>query len=59
METDDSRFDGEAFSAAQNNDPRVQEWETLMWRFQLSTPWTPAGEKWVEAKNIYQFNAGA
>ncbi|WP_308217697.1 L-rhamnose mutarotase [Paenalcaligenes niemegkensis] len=58
MQTDDSLFDQYAFQAAQDSDPRVQEWETLMWRFQSPTPWTPAGEKWMEAKSIYQFCAG-
>lgn len=59
METDDTRFNPARFQAAQNSDPRVQEWEQLMWRFQSPTPWTPAGEKWVEASCIYQFTAGA
>lgn len=59
METDDDRFDAAAFQQAQHDDARVQEWETLMWRFQAPTPWTPAGEKWVEAKRIYQFQADA
>lgn len=59
METDDACFNPALFQAAQESDPRVQEWEKLMWRFQSPTPWTPAGEKWVAAQSIYQFNAGA
>lgn len=58
MQTDDDVFEAQALQAAQENDPRVQEWETLMWRFQAPTPWTPTGEKWIEAKSIYQFSAG-
>lgn len=57
METDDTCFDAAAFQQAQHRNSRVQEWERLMWRFQAPTPWTPEGEKWVEAHCIYQFNA--
>jgi|SRR5690625_227487 len=57
METDDARFDQEAFQQAQLNNERVQEWERLMWRFQVPTPWTPQGQKWIEAQCIYQFKA--
>src|SRR5579883_876204 len=47
METDDAVFDAERLAAAQRDDPRLAEWEQLMWRFQTPTPWTPAGEKWT------------
>ncbi len=33
--------------------PKVQEWEKLMWKFQQPLPWAKNGEKWVEMKNIY------
>jgi L-rhamnose mutarotase len=39
-------------SAARNN-PKVREWETLMWQFQAPTPWTPVGEKWVAMAQIF------
>ncbi len=27
--------------------PRVQEWESLMWKFQQALPWSKPGEKWI------------
>ena len=53
METDDQRFDAERMERAQVADPRLQEWEALMWRFQLPTPWTPEGHKWTAAERIF------
>ena len=34
--------------------PRVQEWEQLMWRFQQPLPWAKDGEKWVRMEQIFQ-----
>lgn len=55
METDDERFDAQRMARAQAEDPRLAAWETLMWNFQAPTPWTPAGEKWVRAERIFDF----
>ncbi|MFP3518356.1 L-rhamnose mutarotase [Pseudomonas sp. SIMBA_077] len=46
-------FNASAFAQASANDPRVQEWETLMWRFQQATPWTHADEKWAPMTQIF------
>ena len=54
METDDARYDAVAMAAATRNDPKIQAWEELMWKFQAPTPWTPAGEKWVGMKRIFE-----
>jgi L-rhamnose mutarotase len=56
METDDAVYSAERMAHAARGNPRVQEWETLMWRFQAATPWTPAGEKWTPMTQI--FNLG-
>lgn len=54
METDDARYDAEAMAAASRNDPKIREWEELMWKFQVPTPWTPEGEKWVGMGRIFE-----
>jgi L-rhamnose mutarotase len=33
--------------------PRVREWEELMWQFQLPLPFAGVGEKWVPMKPIF------
>jgi L-rhamnose mutarotase len=33
--------------------PRVQEWETLMWRYQQALPHAAPGEKWVLMERIF------
>ena len=42
-----------AKGASDANDPEVQAWEQLMWRFQQALPWARSGEKWVEMERIY------
>ena len=53
METDDATYDAARMAAASQGNPRVQEWETLMWTFQAPTPWTPQGEKWTPMSKIF------
>jgi L-rhamnose mutarotase len=57
MDTDDARFDAERMARAEAQDPRLLAWETLMWRFQAPTPWTPEGRKWVRAERIFDLAA--
>lgn len=38
------------------NNPKVQEWEQLMWNYQQPLPWAKNGEKWVQMKKIFQLN---
>jgi L-rhamnose mutarotase len=33
---------------------KVQEWETLMWKFQQALPGSKPGEKWLLMDKIYQ-----
>jgi L-rhamnose mutarotase len=40
-------FSFEKKSAMDANNPKVQEWEDLMWKFQQSLPWAKSGEKWM------------
>jgi len=59
MDTDDAVFDAERMAAAQRDNPRLAEWEALMWRFQASTPWTPAGQKWTPMRSIFRLSDAA
>ena len=45
-------FDKKAAMDAAN--PKVQEWEKLMWKFQQPLPWAKNGEKWVLMDKIFQ-----
>ena len=49
---DDFSFDKK--SAMDANNPKVQEWEDLMWQFQLALPWSKPGEKWMLMEKIFE-----
>ncbi len=49
---EDFSFEKKAASDAAN--PKVQEWEALMWKFQQQLPWAKEGEKWVLMKKIFE-----
>ncbi|NGM63660.1 L-rhamnose mutarotase [Sphingobacterium sp. SGR-19] len=34
--------------------PKVQEWETLMWKYQQALPGAKPGEKWVLMDKIFE-----
>ncbi|MDN3665540.1 L-rhamnose mutarotase [Algibacter miyuki] len=49
----------ESFSFEKKNDmdannPTVQEWETLMWKYQQALPMAKEGEKWMLMEKIFQ-----
>ena len=53
LETDDAfTFEKKALFDATN--PKIAEWEQLMWKFQLPLPWAKEGEKWVLMKRIFK-----
>ena len=37
-----------------NNNSKVQEWETLMWKYQQPLQMTQPGEKWILMNKIFQ-----
>jgi len=47
----DFTFDKKSQMDADNE--KVQEWETLMWKFQQALPWAKQGEKWVVMDKIF------
>jgi L-rhamnose mutarotase len=40
--------------AADAGNEKVQEWETLMWKYQQAVPGAKAGEKWVLMDKIFE-----
>jgi L-rhamnose mutarotase len=36
--------------------PKVQEWENLMWQFQQAPPGAKDGEKWLPMEQIYKLH---
>ena len=53
METNDS-FSFERKAAMDAANPKVQEWEQLMWKYQQAIPGAKPGEKWVFMNKIFQ-----
>jgi L-rhamnose mutarotase len=53
METDDT-FSFEKKGAADAANPKVQEWEALMWKYQQPLKNAVKGEKWVLMDKIFQ-----
>jgi L-rhamnose mutarotase len=56
MEVNDS-FSFEKKDEMDANNPKVQEWETLMWKYQQALPTAKDGEKWLLMDQIYQLKA--
>jgi len=53
MDTADT-FDFEQKADMDAANPKVQEWEELMWKFQQPIPWAKPGEKWILMDKIFQ-----
>ena len=50
--TEDFSFDLK--SEADLKNPKVQEWETLMWKYQQGLPFAKPNEKWVLMEKIFE-----
>ena len=55
MDTIDS-FDFDIKAEMDIENPRVQEWEQLMWKFQQPLSWAEPGEKWVLMDKIFRLS---
>lgn len=53
MEVND-KFSFEAKARADQANPKVAEWEELMWKFQQSLSPAKPGEKWLPMKRIFR-----
>ena len=53
MEVNDS-FSFERKSKMDSINPKVEEWEKLMWKYQKALPIAKPGDKWMLMENIYQ-----
>jgi L-rhamnose mutarotase len=56
MEVNES-FSFEAKAQADAKNPKVQEWENLMWKFQQSLPEAKPGGKWIGMERIFKLEA--
>jgi L-rhamnose mutarotase len=53
VETDDN-FSFEVKAALDSSNQRVQEWESIMWKYQQALPLSKPGEKWVLMEQIFE-----
>lgn len=49
-------FSFEAKAAADANNSKVQEWESLMWKYQQALPLAEKNEKWVMMNRIFSLH---
>lgn len=49
----DGTFSFEKKDKADASNPKVQEWEKLMWKYQQAVPGANPGQKWVLMKKIF------
>ena len=55
MDVDDN-FSFEKKGAADAANPKVQEWEALMWKYQKALPVAKPGEKWLMMDKIFSLH---
>lgn len=53
MEVDET-FDPERKGKMDADNPKVQEWEALMWKFQQPLPLAADGEKWIPLEQVFK-----
>jgi len=51
------RFSFEKEGQGGSAQPKVQEWEELMWKFQQSLPGARPGEKWLRMERIFKLES--
>lgn len=53
LEADDT-FSFEQKALLEAGNPKVQEWEALMWHYQQALPTARPGEKWMQMTKIFE-----
>ncbi|MGX1930939.1 L-rhamnose mutarotase [Flagellimonas sp. 2504JD4-2] len=53
----DEHFTFEAKAKEDLNNPKVQEWEELMWKYQQALPIAKPGEKWILMQEIFRLQS--
>lgn len=53
MDVDPAVYCAESMAQASSMNPIIMEWERLMWTYQVPTPWTPVGTKWMPMSCIF------
>ncbi|MBX2952380.1 MAG: L-rhamnose mutarotase [Leadbetterella sp.] len=56
METEED-FSFERKGEMDKANPKVQEWEELMWKYQQALPGSPPGAKWLPAKLVFSMES--
>jgi L-rhamnose mutarotase len=51
------KFSFAAKAEADRSNPKVQEWEKLMWKFQKPLPQAKSGEKWILMERIFKLES--
>ena len=51
------RFSFETKAKADRQNPKVREWEELMWKFQQALPEAKPGEKWLRMERIFKLES--
>lgn len=51
------KFSFAAKAEADRTNPKVQEWEKLMWKFQKPLPQAKPGEKWILMDRIFKLES--
>ena len=51
------RFSFDVKAQADRQNPKVQEWEKLMWKFQQSLPEAKPGEKWLLMERVFKLES--
>lgn len=53
----DAHFSFEKKAAADRSNPKVQEWEQSMWKFQKALPGSRPGEKWRLMDKVFELES--